>query len=1433
MSAFIIARDRDAWATLRGYVYQVDLTIERWLNLTPDQELQLECGEDIDLISRAHQAGEDGSRLLEQVKHRDSSITLRSDAAVEAIANAVEHRAANPAARLLFRFTTNARAGRERLSPLRGTAAIEAWEQVRGGRRNAREAAKAVRGIRTLLQDRAQQDDRPDGLSAETWRLFQAFVMGADDGRLLELIRDFEWSTGSPAAADMTARIPERLLSERHARDSQESVEQYYRLFLFVFKRLCERGRKVLTPEERAHQLRMPPLGGADSALLLDVRAWLGAMEGRLTAVEQTVQIQQQAFDGLAEQVRGLALTAGGTTSLEYAAEPPMLDLPPLVEHLSRRGETVRGLAADIESHAWTAVHGSIGSGKSLLAALAAEQTGTCRAWIRLRDLTTEQAHRLLDEACAALSGLRPQHDWGDWYSRLCRRLGAGALLVLDDLPQLRSGDPLSERLLRLAQVCRQERVHLLSTSNFSLPTGLQQRAHKQALATLPCPPLTDAEAAEILEAYGAPAGRLDSQFVVTVNGFAQRHPQILAAFAHYMSGRGWRWTGEEFEALLRSEYTETLNDETTGKLLETVEEEQGRELLYRLNTEFGAFTQDAVLALAAVEPVVARPRERLHAVTGLWVQRDAQGKFLVSPLIKALGDSGLPPERSRACHHALGDLIMRKGRLNFQDLSNAVTHFGAARAFNRAGSVLAWSLSEFHRHLNSEDAGAAPDPPRLLSFWWDAPLPTEMSLFLRLYLRTQQIVTGDKTGRDISGVIRSLESLISEAAEDEASAVLAVAGIAGTTLAKHDFALACRVTARALELLPHARLPGGAPLELPEAAPPSSFIWWNLTAIRNRGHVLQWLDMVEQIAPAQRAEAFADDLAEAGCVMLADRTWMLEAENPEHERSWQDVLETLQGLAERASRMDLHALWACARRAQIIVHAEYRRDLPAALAVAQASLERHGSDPRVVFLIKEATGRVSGYLGQKEAAAQWLEQALTGTGDTYAMTRFRAFLEAAWFTGPQEPGKAIEYLRQAVAVAGTITELPETELIKALCELAIAHWLNDDLDAAFGAYDEAAGRLLACREETDDWRGLFSAFGHVGGFLCSLARLGGPPPVTGDGEPYASPERGYFLRYTPRMAASAYSETRYLVLPEMMATFAEGVNRDDRTAFWALKGIEMARGAGQASLLVPSVMTALPCLLAENRFTDALDAMYGAAPALVASLQEWRAGADPLQADFDVSAVLGSREGEAWREAEGVTAVQALLPAFLRISTLAVDDFAYAGTYATGLSAACRQISGGSITPDFWLDIARRLEQVFARDTPAATLISQGNQMVRDGQVVPGVISLIGGTLQPGVFLQDALGAHLTAVIHLSSDIFALDSPMHRRIVLPFFATYWRSAFQRNRFQFSVPRLVEQQLAEVSQAPIRRQVKIILRTVADGLGGQIPDWVREWLASE
>src|ERR1700761_8395676 len=130
MPEFRTVRERDARDAIGGFVYQVQVTILRWLALAPDERLELERGEDIDLIQAAVGDG-NPQRIMEQLKVRARGLTLRTPEALEAMANYHEHRFTNPAWVIRFRFITTAQIGLER-PPLFSdkTTGIGAWREA-------------------------------------------------------------------------------------------------------------------------------------------------------------------------------------------------------------------------------------------------------------------------------------------------------------------------------------------------------------------------------------------------------------------------------------------------------------------------------------------------------------------------------------------------------------------------------------------------------------------------------------------------------------------------------------------------------------------------------------------------------------------------------------------------------------------------------------------------------------------------------------------------------------------------------------------------------------------------------------------------------------------------------------------------------------------------------------------------------------------------------------------------------------------------------------------------------------------------------------------------------------------------------------------------------------------------------------------------------
>ncbi len=306
--SFHLTRDRDAWATIRGFVYQVDVTIDRWLDLQPEQILELERGEDIDVVSEAIQATDPGGRqrLLEQVKHRESSLTLRSPETIAALVNFFEHRRANPGAFLQFRFVTNAPCGHEQHSPLPNRLpAIEAWERLRQEQGDQETQRKLLHGIRSLLTS-FQKEQKPHSISDDAWEMFHPFVCNASDEELTAFIRSFEWGMQSAEVHSLRQSLQQRLQTLQHIRDADHAHAMYVQIFFTVFERLSHKELKQLTVEEREQILAQPVFDAQTPPLLEILHGLLKMLDERVENIEQRVNNIEAVQIVHAEQIAEL-----------------------------------------------------------------------------------------------------------------------------------------------------------------------------------------------------------------------------------------------------------------------------------------------------------------------------------------------------------------------------------------------------------------------------------------------------------------------------------------------------------------------------------------------------------------------------------------------------------------------------------------------------------------------------------------------------------------------------------------------------------------------------------------------------------------------------------------------------------------------------------------------------------------------------------------------------------------------------------------------------------------------------------------------------------------------------------------------------------------------------------------------------------------------
>lgn len=489
---------RDASSAIAGYVYQIDVTILRWLNLQPNELLELERGEDLDVVRVSDDHDQD-LRTLEQVKARAGVLTLRSTNALAALANFCEHRHTNPTHFLKFRYITTSRIGRERgwsLKNLKSTV-IELWESVRAGELDGDDQAAAVSAIRSFLRSCR----KPGGVKPSTWGFLENVLADENEPDFRDVIQSLEWSTSSGDAASLQADIKRGLIESDYAKDQETAEALFQRLFLYVIKRLTEQGLKTLTVGELREQLKQPSLSSDDLNFLVAIR-------DRVANLEREVAEGKSLLKSVDEQVQVLA--GAYKAVIEYEQAHVSLDIPALVTPGIQRTHIVDEVADEINTRTWVGIVGEPGSGKTQLCLLITRKLGSTGVWVSLRGLTQERSCAVIDAALEAISGVGRHPIIKQWYSQAAARLDPGTTIVLDDLPGVVVGSALDRRLQFLHSACREHGLRMLSTTYYEAPRALFEAG---VVSEVRAPRFTAGEILELLRINGAPSGVADSKF--------------------------------------------------------------------------------------------------------------------------------------------------------------------------------------------------------------------------------------------------------------------------------------------------------------------------------------------------------------------------------------------------------------------------------------------------------------------------------------------------------------------------------------------------------------------------------------------------------------------------------------------------------------------------------------------------------------------------------------------------------------------------------------------------------------------------------------------------------------------------------------------------------------------------------------------------------
>jgi tetratricopeptide (TPR) repeat protein len=1388
LQTFVANPNRDASHVIAGFVYQVDVTLLHWLKIAPNTSLELECGEDIDLIEEGVEGGD--LWTLEQVKKRTSPLTLQSPDAIKAISNFCEHKAQNPQIRLRFRYITTSGIGKERNWHLSGTA-IEAWQAIQQGSLTEDARVDFTNGIRSFLL----ASPKPADLSASTWQSLQ-FALHDELG-FANVVETFEWSTGSTDDAVTESDIKIALTESGHASDLITAQALYERLFVYVFKTLTRQGRKLLTRNALAEQLSQPPLSREDRQLF-SFMTGLRSLNEKVDSLEQQFLQDHGLVINLGAQIAHLKDAA---LTIDYRDPSVNFDSPTLVQPYTPRTDAVRDISTILESGIWIHIIGEPGLGKTQLGLLATQHLGSPTFWINLRDCTESQACEIVDASIGSASGTSRRLLIREWYEAAALRL-KNSTIVIDDLPRIPNGGRLAQRLEFLCTACQIHGVRLLTIGYHSLPSSLSD-AHE-----FKAPSLTNSEIGTLLAVHGAPTSYVNEIFSEFLATLTQRLPVLVTAVAKFLANRKWNVESSNLQALLEGEFAKGIREDAKRFIAVTVPDPESRELLYRLRLIVGSFTKAEVEVIGRVPKKLTLSLEKLEQLKGLWVHESEGGKYQLSALLDNSLSGYLEVKTKRGVHATLALLVTAKKKLDPVDVLRAFFHFVEAGLLRQAVVLLIQAL------LSADQKGVI-DHWGVSEIWSRDMLPTEIDINLRLFLRALQIGAFYKKGRDTSFLVEDFDRLIQMPATlGEAqwgrfmSASFLVIRFAFTkpSWANKYLLLALRDGSGDSILLPN-----GKKLKVPNKARIEMTFW--VTANRSASYedVEDWLATITRLTPDQRLALKKSELAKDNVAILCDSIWLREYRKPESEREWDKAEHLLRDVERTAVDLDFSLLRGAAIRTQIVILAENLGKLTEAVSRAEAAVAGAGSDNER-FLVLEVTGRQLAYGGRWDEAIKWLKKALALGVKGFPIWERNDLLTLSEGISQSNVNEATQYTEEAVRLSKAEI-LEPLRTAEALGEHSIALWFAGNRSASFNALEEAVGILMQARQNTM-WTQAFLLFLQLAGYF-------GANSLNGlNSNEIESPRRGMFLA-SDSVSVDLYKPIHESLLFIRLAMFAEEVGNSSAAGAWTRRALDQSPDEAGVSAVLRwfSWMLVAPALLSGDWQT----------PIEIADLTIHIPSVRP-----DDLGVLGITSGDdklKISEAMANDALKergfysALVPLVLRLATLRFDR-----SIVEEISGVKSMLMARSSTNnDIWQEFAEAMANLFEPPDPDWKRFYE--MLDKQNRVGIRLVAYLGSILYSPVpqslAFQVGFAQELEYLTIKKSSIFS-------EIVEPFFIEYWTKAAESGDLGFRTrPSYAAGRVVEISSLPPGKRLRRLLREMVFCTGLQVRETSRKWLEEE
>lgn len=1110
--------------------------------------------------------------------------------------------------------------------------------------------------------------------------------------------------------------------------------------------------------------------------------------------------------------------------------EDLIIDIPPKTNLCYERTYNVKKILELFKNYSFVSIFGSSGEGKTQLAIMIANSLN-CRGWLRLRNLDSDSAkYRLIKFIKILAKETKTQiYNFSELCKKACKHIGKKNIIVIDDLPNLLGNSDFSEYFIQFINECITNDIIVLTTTYHRLPQKVKDVVSNNLAIEFKAPRFNEDEIMGLFKLFGGTSKLLTPKFLSSIKAFTFGHPSIIVALAKYFKSEKWDYKEELLREVFSLGFVKELKHETLKEITEKISDENSLELLYRLSLCTLPFNKDLIRRMGIINPQIKHPLKAILKFDGLWIQRDSEENFILSPLVHNIGQDDITSNCKKECHINIAEWILSKKTVGSTNALYVITQFILAEEYDKAGSFLLNVLFEINSLAHMADY------QEFLLFGWEKEITDKMNLSIRIAIRGFQISIGKKANKNIDYFVKDLDLLVESAPIEEKYifSMLSAFSLNIEFLLEEHPKLSVSILKKYFAF-ERASYSDSQLLELMHSSPIKieKIIWIGVWHIKENDILEYWLELINDLDENQLKEICSDYyMYENAVIKITNDIWIPEHNKPKESRNWNLVLERLLLLGEKAREIGLELLWAYTVFSRTVIFGEYLFDIEKCVQIGKQAIGEASGDSHVNFVLYEAIGRQYYLLNQYDNAYEWFTKALNFVSNSYYSNASRTAIrisECLAKINPENIEEPVKYCKLAVEyakyeVVDSIDKENEQELdmeksyfpyelVRALGELMISQWLANDLKNAFLSAEQAFSILMNHKFRDNMWKEIFVLIGNNITYINREYKSNDTLHKTMDGQDCMVPYRGMFIYSNPKLL-DYYNEEKFNLSYANLSFFALTAKRFDRAEYWAEFIVDQIKNNSFTIPLFAVIEILLPKMIRNKRYIESLDLLIQESTKTMDWYYRFVKKAN-YQKLLEVNDIAVDRAKRDW--------IYSLSLNFCLIYLKNKDKFK---EDLFCFLSVCKENKINRKDKEFW-EQCHNIFNCFYKEIGGKELIEKcSNSLNR----IPLEVKHLLLSSMPDIPLSVSCGLQIEAINSIMM-YFDNKSSVYGQLIIPFLEKFWSKKIINNRVALRTPDIVEKSFKKALKEPLEFRAKSIFKAVLEGLYVPLGDELKKWL---